>query len=56
MENTLEKAKSSMPIKGFLDIKDIAIPQGQDLVDAILKLKEVKLVLVVQVERVLVDK
>ena len=39
---TLEKAKSTIPVKGFLDIKDIAIPQGEELVKAILKLKEEK--------------
>jgi quinolinate synthase len=39
---TLEKAKSAIPVKGFLDIKDIAIPQGEELVKAILKLKEEK--------------
>ena len=39
---TLEKAKSAIPVRGFLDIKDIAIPQGEELVKAILKLKEEK--------------
>ena len=35
---TLEKAKSTLPVKGFLDLKDIDIPQGEDLVKAILQL------------------
>jgi len=39
---TLEKAKSTLPVKGFLDIKDIDIPQGEELVKAILQLKEEK--------------
>ena len=25
---TLDKAKSNLPVKGFLDLKDIALPQG----------------------------
>ena len=39
---TFDKAKATLPVKGFLDIKDIAIPQGEELVKAILKLKEEK--------------
>ena len=42
MEKTLDKAKNNLPVKGFLDLKDIQIPQGQDLIDAILKLKKEK--------------
>ena len=42
MENTLDIAKNNLPVKGFLDLKDIQIPQGQNLIDAILKLKKEK--------------
>lgn len=42
MEQTLDIAKNNLPVKGFLDLKDIQIPQGQDLIDAILKLKNEK--------------
>lgn len=42
MEKTLDIAKNNLPVKGFLDLKDIQIPQGQDLIDAILKLKNEK--------------
>ena len=42
MEKTLDIAKNNLPLKGFLDLKDIQIPQGQDLIDAILKLKKEK--------------
>ena len=42
MEQTLDIAKNNLPVKGFLDLKDIQIPQGQDLIDAILKLKKEK--------------
>lgn len=42
MKHTLDTAISNMPIKGFLDIKDFQIPQGQELIDAILKLKKEK--------------
>lgn len=42
MEKTLDIAKNNLPVKGFLDLKDIQIPQGQDLIDAILKLKQEK--------------
>ena len=43
MEKTLDIAKNNLPVKGFLDLKDIQIPQGQDLIDAILKLKKEKM-------------
>lgn len=39
---TLEKAKSAIPVRGFLDLPDITIPEGEELVKAILKLKEEK--------------
>ena len=42
MEKTLDIAKNNLPVKGFLDLKDIQIPQGQNLIDAILKLKQEK--------------
>ena len=42
MEKTLDIAKNNLPVKGFLDLKDIQIQQGQDLIDAILKLKKEK--------------
>ena len=42
MEKTLDIAKNNLPLKGFLDLKDMQIPQGQDLIDAILKLKKEK--------------
>ena len=42
MKKTLDIAKNNLPVKGFLDLKDIQIPQGQDLIDAILKLKKEK--------------
>lgn len=42
MEHALDIAKNNLPVKGFLDLKDIQIPQGQDLIDAILKLKKEK--------------
>ena len=42
MEQALDIAKNNLPVKGFLDLKDIQIPQGQDLIDAILKLKNEK--------------
>ena len=40
--DTLEKAKSQLPVKGFLDLKEFAIPQGEELVQAILDLKKEK--------------
>ena len=42
MEKSLDIAKNKLPVKVFLDLKDIQIPQGQDLIDAILKLKKEK--------------
>ncbi len=39
---TIDQAKANLPVKGFLDIKDLVIPQGEELVQAILKLKEEK--------------
>lgn len=39
---TLDKAKSNLPVKGFLDIKDLIIPEGEELVKAILELKKEK--------------
>ena len=42
MENTLETAINNMPVKGFLDLKEFAIPTGDDLVKAILDLKKEK--------------
>lgn len=38
----LDAAKSNLPVRGFLNIKDIAIPVGEDLVQAILDLKKEK--------------
>ena len=38
----LDKAKSNLPIRGFLKIDDLFIPQGEDLVKAILDLKKEK--------------
>ena len=42
MKNTLDTAISNMPVKGFLDLKEFMIPQGEDLVKAILELKKEK--------------
>ena len=42
MEKTLEKAKATLPVHGFLKFKDLAIPQGEALVQAILDLKKEK--------------
>ena len=42
MKHTLDTAISNMPIKGFLDLKGFQIPQGEDLVKAILELKKEK--------------
>lgn len=42
MKHTLDTAISNMPIKGFLDLKEFMIPQGEDLVQAILDLKKEK--------------
>ncbi len=38
----LDKAKSNLPVRGFLNIEDVKIPQGEDLVQAILDLKKEK--------------
>ena len=42
MKHTLDTAISNMPVKGFLDLKEFQIPQGEDLVNAILELKKEK--------------
>lgn len=42
MKHTLDTAISNMPVKGFLDLKEFIIPQGEDLVKAILELKKEK--------------
>lgn len=42
MENSLEHAVANLPVHGFLKLKEFDIPKGQDLVDAILKLKKEK--------------
>lgn len=42
MKHTLDNAISNMPVKGFLDLKEFQIPQGEDLVKAILELKKEK--------------
>lgn len=42
MEHTLETAKANLPIRGFLDLKAFQIPQGEELVKAILDLKKEK--------------
>lgn len=39
---TLDKAKDQLPVKGFLDLKNVFIPQGEELVKAILDLKKEK--------------
>ena len=38
----LDKAKANLPVRGFLNIDDLIIPQGEDLVKAILALKKEK--------------
>lgn len=38
----LDKAKSNLPVRGFLKIDDLLIPQGEELVQAILDLKKEK--------------
>ena len=43
MKNTLDTAINNMPVKGFLDLKQFAIPTGDDLVQAILDLKKEKI-------------
>ena len=42
MENTLDQAKVNLPVHGFLNIKDLIIPKGEALVQAILDLKKEK--------------
>ena len=42
MKHTLDTAISNMPVKGFLDLKEFQIPQGEDLVKTILELKKEK--------------
>ncbi|RQP08539.1 MAG: quinolinate synthase NadA [Chryseobacterium sp.] len=42
MNDTLEKAKATLPVYGFLNLKDYEIPQGQELIKAILDLKKEK--------------
>lgn len=42
MKLTLDTAISNMPVKGFLDLKEFQIPQGEELVKAILELKKEK--------------
>lgn len=42
MEETLERAKATLPVKGFLDTKAFQIPKGEELVKAILHLKKEK--------------
>lgn len=42
MENTLQDAKATLPVMGYLNLKDLAIPKGPDLVQAILDLKKEK--------------
>ncbi|MGC4129469.1 MAG: quinolinate synthase NadA [Bergeyella sp.] len=42
MQDKFQTAIDNMPVKGFLDLKEFMIPQGEDLVKAILELKEEK--------------
>lgn len=42
MEKTLQEAKATLPVMGYLNLKDLAIPKGADLVQAILDLKKEK--------------
>ncbi|OWK98313.1 quinolinate synthetase [Kaistella haifensis DSM 19056] len=39
---TLDKARANLPVRGFLNIEDIKIPQGEELKQAILDLKKEK--------------
>ena len=41
-KETLDKAKANLPVRGFLNIEDIKIPQGEELKQAILDLKKEK--------------
>ena len=38
----IEKAKANLPVRGFLNIDNLVIPQGEELVQAILDLKKEK--------------
>lgn len=40
--DSFQNARINLPVKGFLDISDIQIPQGEELVAAILQLKKEK--------------
>ena len=40
--DTLDKAKANLPVHGFLKYQDLQIPQGEELVQAILDLKKEK--------------
>lgn len=42
MNETLDTAKANLPVRGFLNIEDVKIPQGEELVQAILDLKKEK--------------
>ena len=42
MKDTLDTAVDQMPVKGFLDLKGLEIPTGDDLIKAILDLKKEK--------------
>lgn len=42
MEKTFEDAKANLPVHGFLKYKEFQIPQGEELVQAILDLKKEK--------------
>ena len=42
MNEAIKIAQSNLPVKGFLDLKDFVIPQGEDLKQAILDLKKEK--------------
>lgn len=41
-KDALDTAKANLPVHGFLKFKDLQIPQGEDLVQAILDLKKEK--------------
>ena len=42
MEKTLQDAKATLPVMGYLNLKDYEIPKGEQLVEAILDLKKEK--------------
>ena len=42
MNENFNIAKSNLPVKGFLDLKDFLIPEGEELKKAILELKKEK--------------